>query len=275
VAGKAGKAIMILKHVLITGATGAIGSALALEYADSGRRLTLHGRRADKLDQLAGECRARGACVHVRALDLRDRQALRLWLAELCGDSVPDLVIANAGLNANIGTVNEGERPEEAEALVEVNLLATMALVDSVLPLMRARGSGQIAFMSSLAAYFGLPFTPTYCATKAALKVYGNALRIWLAPEGIRINVILPGYVASPMCDAMPGPKPFLWTPQRAARAIRRGLERDWARISFPFPLNVGIWGLSVLPACLAIPIARCFGYGSRFRRGRRDGHDS
>ncbi len=89
-----------------------------------------------------------------------------------------------------------------------------------------------------------------------------GSLRGWLRSEGIQVNVILPGYVASPMCDAMPGPKPFLWQPKRAARVIRRGLERDWARISFPFPLNLGIWGLSVLPACLAMPIARMLGYG-------------
>ena len=267
---------MTLEHVLITGATGAIGSALALEYSRSGRTLTLHGRRADKLEQVAEQCRALGACVHVRVLDLRDRRALCIWLAEVCGGSIPDLVIVNAGLNADIGTRNEGEKLEDVEALVEVNVLAAMAAVNCVLPHMRKRGSGQIAFMSSLAAYFGLPFTPTYCATKAALKIYGDSLRGWLAPEGIRINVIMPGYVSSPMCDAMPGPKPFLWTPQRAARTIRKGLERNWARISFPFPLNLGIWGLSVLPACLAMPIARILGYNVRPRhgRGRQDAHD-
>ena len=263
---------MTLRHVLITGATGAIGGALALEYAQPGRTLTLHGRRSERLEQLAGQCRAKGAHVYVRSLDLRDRPALRLWLQEACRESVPDLVISNAGLNTNIGGGNEGEKLEDAEALVEINVLAAMVMVDSVLPHMRARGSGQIAFMSSLAAYFGLPATPSYCATKAALKVYGDALRGWLAPEGIRINVIMPGYVASLMSEAMPGPKPFLWTPQRAARTIRRGLERDWARISFPFPLNIGIWGLSVLPACLSLPIARLFGYGAT--PGRRAGHE-
>jgi len=253
---------MTLGHVLITGASGAMGGALALEYAQPGRKLTLHGRRADKLNEVAGQCRAKGADVRVRALDLRDRRALRRWLAEVCGDSVPDLVMANAGLNANIGAGNEGEKPEEAEALVEVNLLAAMATVDSVLPPMRGRGRGQIALMSSLAARFGLPVTPTYCATKAALKIYGEALRGRLAPEGIRINVIMPGYVASPMCEAMPGPKPFLWTPQKAARAIRRGLERDRAVISFPFLLNIGLWGLSALPAGLSLPIVCWLGYG-------------
>lgn len=248
-------------HVLITGATGAIGRALALEYAGPGIRLTLQGRKAEILENLAGQCRQKGAIVVTRQLDLKDRQSLRTWLAELCAENVPDLVIANAGRNTDIGPDGKGEPYNEVEELVETNILANMALFDAILPYLRARKSGQFAITSSLAAYYGLALTPTYCATKAALKTWGQALRGWLHREGIRVNVILPGYVSSPMCDAMPGPKPFLWQPEKAARTIRRGLERDWARISFPFPLNLGIWGLSVLPACLAMPIAKVLGY--------------
>lgn len=251
-----------VRHICVTGATGALGRALALEYAAPGIRLTLHGRKDETLRCLAEQCEAKGACVSTKKLDVRQRDAVRQWAGELCADGAPDLLIANAGCNAHIGPTGEGEPFSEVEDLVHVNLLATMALVDGVLPAMRKRGSGQIAIVSSLASYYGLPATPAYCATKAALRIWGASLRGWLRSEGIRINVVLPGYVASPMCDAMPGPKPFLWQPKRAARVIRRGLELDWARISFPFPLNLGIWGLSILPACLAMPIARILGYG-------------
>lgn len=250
------------RSVLITGATGSIGGALAQAYAGPGTRLILQGRKADRLAELAAQCEAQGARVWIQALDVRDRRALVAWLREVCEGACPDLVIVNAGVNTNIGPRGEGEPWAEAQALIEVNLLAAMATVDAVLPAMRRRGSGQIALVSSLAAWFGLPVTPSYCASKAGLKAYGEALRGWLAPEDIRVNVVMPGFVESPMCRGMPGPKPFLWTPERAARAIKRGLEKDRARISFPFPLNLGTWALALLPAELSTRLVRWLGYG-------------
>lgn len=246
-------------RVLITGATSAIGSALAQEYAAPGVTLHMHGRSADRLQEVAAACQAQGAQVVTTLLDVRDFTALRVWLEEL---GPLDLLIINAGMNTHIGPNGEPEPWDEVDALLDVNLKAAMVAVQAVLPAMRARGSGQIALISSLAGYFGLPVTPTYSATKAGLKAYGEALRGWLGPEGIRVNVVMPGYVKSPMCDDMPGPKPFLWSPERAAKAIRCGLARDKARISFPFPLNWGTWWLAVLPASLSIRLVRWLGFG-------------
>ncbi|HNN17625.1 MAG TPA: SDR family NAD(P)-dependent oxidoreductase, partial [Giesbergeria sp.] len=163
--------------VLITGATSAIGGALAREYAAPGVTLYLHGRNAERLQEVAAACQAQGAKVVTTLLDVRDFTALRSWLTGL---GPLDLVIINAGMNTHIGPNGEPEPWEEVEALLDVNLKATMVAVQAVLPAMRARGSGQIALVSSLAGYFGLPVTPTYCATKAGLKAYGEALRGWL-----------------------------------------------------------------------------------------------
>lgn len=248
-----------LASVLITGATSAIGGALAREYAAPGVTLYLHGRDEARLEHVAALCREQGARVITQRLDVRDFTALRAWLEEL---GPLDLVILNAGMNTHIGPNGEPEPWDEVEALLDVNLKAVMVAVQAVLPAMRARGSGQIALVSSLAAWFGLPVTPSYCASKAAIKAYGEALRGWLAPEGVRVNVIMPGYVASPMCHAMPGPKPFLMTPERAARIIRRGLMHNRARIAFPFWLAFGTWWLAVLPAGLSGRIVRWLGYG-------------
>lgn len=217
-----------MKHIVITGASGEIGGALAVAYAALDVVLTLSGRNEQKLENVKKYCEAKGATVSLKNLDLRKTDELRSWAKDLSeNESLPiDLLIVNAGLNTNIGLDLVGEPFEEAKALVEVNLLSNIALIDAVLPAMRKRKMGQIAILSSLASYYGLIYTPTYCATKAALRSYGNSLRAWLKPEGIKVNVILPGYVDSPMCRAMPGPKPFLMKPEKAAKIIKCGLEK-------------------------------------------------
>nr|WP_321465860.1 SDR family NAD(P)-dependent oxidoreductase [uncultured Desulfobulbus sp.] len=250
------------KIILITGATGGIGSALAEAYASPGQTLLLQGRKESRLAEVADGCRQRGAQVVTQVFDVRNVEELRDWIAEISQEQAIDLAIPAAGVNANIGPSGQGETWEQISSLIEINVLAAMAVVDAVLPSMRQRRCGQIALFSSLAAYYGLPLTPSYSASKAAIKAYGEALRGWLAPEGVRVNVIMPGYVESKMCNEMPGPKPFLWRPERAARVIKRGLARNQARISFPFPLNLGTWYLSVAPAAISERILRLLGYG-------------
>src|SRR5690606_5759050 len=173
----------------------------------------------------------------------------------------PELVLVGAGLNTAVGSNGEAECWDDSRALLEVNVMAALATVEAALPAMRARGHGQIALFSSLAGWRGLPVTPTYSASKAAIRVYGEAIRDWLAPEGVKVNVIVPGYVESKMCFEMPGPKPFLWTAEKAARRIKRGLAANQARISFPFPLNLGTWLLGIMPLRLSSMILRGLKY--------------
>jgi short-subunit dehydrogenase len=250
------------RTVLITGATGGIGSALAQVYAEPGNTLILQGRNAIRLAELTALCETQGARVLTQVLDVRKLDELSGWLKEICQLEKVDLVIVNAGVNTNIGPEGKGERWEDVQNLIQVNVLAAMATVDAVLPSMRSRGDGQIALVSSLAAYFGLAVTPSYCASKAAIKAYGEALQGWLEPEGIRINVVMPGYVESQMCTDMPGPKPFLWSAEKAARYIKKRLARNQSRISFPFPLNLGTWFLAVLHPWISVRILRLLDYG-------------
>ncbi|TGV08730.1 SDR family NAD(P)-dependent oxidoreductase [Alcaligenaceae bacterium 429] len=248
--------------VLITGATGSIGQALALQYAALGNHLVLQGRNQDALTQIQQQCEAQGATVTVVPFDLQEWQAWYEWLLAFCQEQPAfDLVIANAGVNINHGPDNAGETWPDIQRLLAVNVQAVFATVQAVLPAMRARGKGQIALLSSLAAYRGLPVTPSYSASKAAIKVYGEGLRDWLAPQGVQVNVIMPGYVSSPMCDDMPGPKPFLWAAPKAAAHIRKRLAANAPRISFPFPLNFGTWGLSVIHPSVSAWILRRLHY--------------
>jgi short-subunit dehydrogenase len=248
--------------VLITGATGGIGAALARRYAEPQRTLILHGRDGARLAALARECEARGARVVSTSFDLRDGAAAVAALRQLSGTHMIDLAIVNAGVSSMIGRGEEVENWETARAVLAVNLDGALATVAGVLPEMRRRGAGQIALVSSLEAYIGMPVTPVYSASKAALKSYGEALRGWLAPQGIQVNVVLPGFVRTPMSDRYTAAKPWMMSPERAAHLIRRGLERNRARTAFPRVLAWGITWLSVLPPALSQRILRAFGYG-------------
>jgi short-subunit dehydrogenase len=249
--------------ILITGATGGIGAALARSYAQPGRTMILHGRDRARLASLTQECETRGAQVHGMTFDLRDAAAAIEALRSVSSHYAIDLAIVNAGVSSPIGDGLEAENWDAARAVLAVNLDGAIATVAGVLPDMRRRGAGQIAIVSSLAAYYGLPITPIYCASKAAMKAYGEALRGWLATQGIAVNVVMPGFVQTPMSDRFRGAKPGLMSPERAATLIRRGLDRNRARIAFPRTLAWGMWWLSVLPPALSQRILSALGYGA------------
>lgn len=249
------------RRIFITGATGAIGGALADSYAAPGVELLLHGRNEAQLAEVAARCQQQGASVRTCVLDLTDTKALMSWLQEETAHWVPDLFIANAGMNINTGPDQTGEPLDKLEQLLDLNVKATLLMTRHIAGAMKHQGHGQIGLMSSLAAFYGLPVTPGYSASKAAVKAFGEGMRGWLAPYGVGVSVIMPGYVASDMCHAMPGPKPWLWQPAQAAARIKTALEKNKARVSFPFPLNWGCWWLAVLPSALVQLILRRLNY--------------
>jgi short-subunit dehydrogenase len=250
------------RTVLITGATGGIGSALAETYAAAGRVLILHGRDPIRLAELSQRCEAHGARTVTVTFDLQDADAVVRELRLVSQREPIDLAIVNAGVTRMIGGGEEVEAWEVGRRILAVNLDGALATVAGVLPEMRRRACGQIALMSSLAGIYGIPQTPTYSASKAALKAYGEALRTWLAPQGVAVNVVLPGFVRTPMSDSFSGPKPGMISAARAARLIREGLQRNQARIAFPRHLAWGMLLLSVLPPPISLRIMRAVGYG-------------
>lgn len=232
--------------VLITGASSGIGEALARDYAESGRFLALSGRDEERLRAVAEACRGFGAEVAAQTVDVADRDATAEWIRGIDADHPLDLVIANAGISA--GTGGRGESENQARDIFAVNLAGVLNTVWPALGPMRERRQGQIAIISSIAAFRGLPGAPAYSASKAAVKTYGEALRGWLAPEGIRVSVVCPGFVRTRMTDNNPYSMPFIMDAAKAARIIRRGLERDKARIAFPWPMYFLVWLLGALP---------------------------
>lgn len=240
-----------LKTIVLTGASGGIGEALAAEYAQPGIRLALIARDQAKLDALADLVRRKGGEAETAAIDVRDRSALHRYLEELDRRHPVDLVIANAGVTAGLGPGRSRESDEDADRQLEINYRGAVNAVTGVVEAMRLRGRGQIVLVASLAGMRALPDMPSYSSSKAALIAYGHSLRGWLKPFGVRVTIICPGFVTSPMSARHKGAKPFEMSAARAAGKMRRAIEARRAFYAFPFLLATGIRLQNLLPAAL------------------------
>jgi len=234
------------RSLVITGASSGIGAALALRYAEPGVCLALTGRDAARLAAVAERCRAAGAAVTADVVDATDRDGMAAWLRGVDDRTPVDLLIANAGISAGTGGGVESEA--QARRILSVNIDGVLNSVYPLLPRMQDRRRGQIALMASQASFRGFPGAPAYCASKAAVRVFGEALRGDLAGEGIGVSVICPGFVKSRITDANGFSMPFLMEADAAARVISRGLARNAARVSFPWPVAAAVWLLALLP---------------------------
>jgi short-subunit dehydrogenase len=231
--------------IVITGASSGIGAALAIAYAQYGTTLAISGRDGERLAAVAELCRSKGAAVLSQVIDVTDRDGMTRWIMAVEAHAPIALMIANAGISA--GTGLDGETEDQARAIFSVNLDGVLNSVLPVIPLMRSRRHGQIAIISSLASFRGFPGAPAYCGSKAAVRVWGEGLRGWLAADRIGVSVVCPGFVTSRMTAKNTFPMPFMWSAEKAAMYIRRGLARNRARISFPWPMVLATWLLSVL----------------------------
>ncbi|HEY1260456.1 MAG TPA: SDR family NAD(P)-dependent oxidoreductase [Stellaceae bacterium] len=248
--------------VIITGASSGLGAALAQLYAAPRMTLGLLGRDRHRLDAVARACGGKGASVSVAAIDVTDRPAMGLWLQQFDREHPVDLLIANAGTSAGPDPGSPSEGAETVERQVQINLLGMANTVEPLLPALCARRRGRVALVASIAAFRGLPYSPGYCASKAGLRAYAEALRPRLEPRRVGVTIVCPGFFASPMTDRFDGPTPFLASAEAAARKVKRGLDRGRRRVSFPWPLVFGLKFCDIAPAIIGDVILRRF----RFR---------
>jgi short-subunit dehydrogenase len=250
--------------VVITGASSGLGAALARTYATPGVALGLIGRNEGRLAAVAGACRASGATVEEGLIDVTDRARLEAWLVAFDRAHPVNLVIANAGISAGPEAGRVGEDTDMTARQIATNLLGAVHTVAPLLPAMAARGRGRVALIASLAAYRGLPYSPGYCASKAGLRAYGEALRALAEPHGVGVTVVCPGFFSSPMTDRWDGPTPFVISTERAARKVKRAIDRGKRRYSFPWPIVLGMRACDVLPAVIGDSIVRGFRFQIR-----------
>ena len=243
--------LMQFQHILITGASSGIGEALALAYAAPGIHLSLSGRDAARLDAVVNACRSKGASANGAIVDAADEAATAQWIHACDAQAPLDLVVANAGISGGMGS------REQTRRILRTNVDGVVNTVLPTINVMRTRKRGQIAIISSLAAFRGVGGAPAYGASKAAVRVWGEGLRPVLARDGIGVSVICPGFVVSRMTDVNRFHMPFLMSAEKAAKIIQRGLAANRGRISFPAPMALLIWLLSALPNSWAEALTR------------------
>ena len=225
------------RSVLLTGATGGIGHALARRLTSAGATLTITGRRADRLDALAAEL---GPETRTLAVDLVDPDAVA-GLAATCADV--DVLVANAGLPAAGHLLSFSV--DELDRALAVNLRAPMVLARLLGERMAERRSGHLVFISSLAGKVGSGWGSVYSATKFGLRGFAHGLREDLAPSGVGVSVVLPGFVREAGMFHESGTRlprgVGTSTPGDVADAVVRAIERNRVELDVaPIALRVG-----------------------------------
>jgi short-subunit dehydrogenase len=251
--------------VLVTGATGGIGQAIAREFAARGAKLLLSGRQVDVLESLATELSGRAL-----PCDLSSRQELDRLMAEV---GEVDVLVANAALPAS-GVFTELEQ-DQIDRMLEVNLRAPIALTRALAPGMVSRGTGHIVLISSLSGKVASPASAIYSATKFGLRGFAHGIRADLRAGGVGVSVVLPGFIREAGMFAAAGvelPRGVgTKTPREVATAVIRAIERNRAEVDVaPLGLRLGATFAGVAPQ-LAAAVSRRMG-GERVAADLADG---
>lgn len=241
------------KNILITGASSGIGRALAIAYANDDINLFLCGRNAAKLQEVAQICQSKKANVFIKIFDVKNYAACEKIITEIEENFALDLIIANAGISA--GTAGGTESITQVQEIFSTNIDGVLNIIHGAIEKMKERKKGQIAIMSSLAGFRGLPSSPAYSASKSAVRVYAESLRGNLAQFGIEVSAICPGYIKTPMTAVNDFYMPFLMDVDKAAAKIKCGLAHNKSRIAFPFVLYFVVWLATLISTKITDPI--------------------
>lgn len=233
--------------VWITGASSGIGRALARRLAREGFTVAASARDGAALAALAGEAVGDRGRIVPLPVDVTDRPAMAAAVARLEeAEGAIGTAILNAGTHQPVEVVDF--RAEIFDRLFQVNVLGVVNGLAAVLPRFVGRRSGTLALMSSVAAYGGLPTAAAYGASKAAVSHMAAALKLDLDAFGVRVVLISPGFVATPLTRCNSFPMPFLMDADRAAERIQRGLQGSAFEIAFPYRFALLLKALNLLP---------------------------
>lgn len=233
-------------RVWLTGATSGIGLALLEALVSRGDQVIATGRNSDRLDELR---RAHGESVIPLAGDVTSPEECRYLAAQLASMAPIDWAVLNAGTCEYMDI--DAFDAELVSRVVNTNIVGTARSIEAALPALRnSVGEHErplLAIVSSSAWWFPFTRAEAYGASKAGLTYFAESLRADLAPEGIDVSVVSPGFVKTPLTDQNDFPMPFLMEADDAARVMVRGLTKHQRDIHFPKRFT---WSLKLI-ACL------------------------
>jgi len=235
-------------RVFITGASSGIGQALAKHYAGQGATLGLVARRGEVLQTLSAELGVECASY---ALDVRDGDALEKAAQDFMARfGVPDIVIANAGVSR--GTLTEHKEDIAAfKAVMEINVLGMVQTFQPFIAAMRQTGKGSLVGIASVAGIRGLPGAGAYSASKAAAISYLESLRVEMAPSGVHVTTIAPGYIRTAMTAVNTYKMPFLMDADVAAAKFAKAIENRRRFVIIPWQMGWATRFMRFIPPAL------------------------
>ena len=238
--------------IFITGASSGIGEELARSYATGDNELILLARREERLKKLQKELLPLTKNVEIIVADVTEFDLLQEKVESI--GSV-DMVILNAGIS--IGHSYEITPFKDFKKLYDVNLLSNHAILEILLPKLKAQKSGKIVFISSLASLISMPTSKVYSSSKRALNAYAEGVRYKYKNDGIKVINILPGFIKSELTDKNNFHMPFLLSTQEGVKKIVNAIEKEKRFYAFPLRFYLIILLLNSLPQFLRDKIVK------------------
>ena len=232
------------KVIWITGASSGIGRALAIKFANEGWIVAASARRENLLQELSKINKS----IYAFPLDVTNTEQCKVVFKNIV-EKFKDVEISIFGTGIHDPKSEKEFNLEKIRKIMEVNYFGTMNSINSAYSFYNNKKSGQISIISSVAGYRGLPAAGAYCASKSALTSFAESLHFEMKRKNIRVSLVSPGFIKTPMTDQNDFPMPMIKSPEFAAEKIYTGLVKKKSfEIHFPKVFTYFLKFLRILP---------------------------
>ena len=232
------------KTIWITGASSGIGKSLAIKFANEGWKVAVSARRESLLKELSDKY----PNIELFPLDVTDSNKCNSVFKDIV-EKYENVEICVFGTGIHDPNSEKEFNLEKIKKIMEVNFFGTMNSINSIYDYYKKKKSGQISIISSVAGYRGLPAAAAYCASKSALTSFAESFYFEMKRKNVRVSLVSPGFIKTPMTDQNDFPMPMIKSPEFAAQQIYLGLtKKKGFEIHFPKAFTYFLKFLRILP---------------------------